>query len=65
MFARLGAKIIEILVMKLLALIPMGIRYVSDRLKRRKRNNESQEAARKVEDAKTLSDVRNSVDDLP
>ena len=65
MFARIGAKIIEILVMKFLSLLPKGIRYVSNRLKRKKRAKQSQEAARKVEDAKTINDIRNSVDDLP
>lgn len=60
------AKVLSnVIITALSSLATWTYRKVTGYLERRKRDKQSQEAAKKVENAKTSDDFRSSVNDLP
>lgn len=60
------AKVISSILLNVInSLASKAYQAVTKYLERRKRDKRSQEVAKKVEDAKTPSEIRDSIDDLP
>lgn len=65
MWAKLGAQLIVELLKFIPGLVAKGVDALRAYLERKKRIRTAEEAAKKVEDAKSPEDIRTAADDLP